>query len=206
MPRTPSADARARLLRATAEILRSEGVEGVTVDAVAQRSGVAKTTLYRHFNGLDGLVFAASAAGVSQNDGPDTGSLKGDLREIQRKYLEIANSPINRGVFTWMLTRSMNNAEAAVLFRQERVQPHGPTTVALQRAIARGELSPTINVELALHLIQGPLISKRIVDNSDLTEAEREALLDMIVGGLRALVSTGTDESDDHKVKRRIKR
>jgi AcrR family transcriptional regulator len=206
MARTPSADARARLLRATAEILLSEGVDGITVDAVAQHSGVAKTTLYRHFNGLDGLVFAAAAAGVSQNEGPDTGSLKGDLREIQRRYLEIANSPINRGVFTWMLTRSMNNTEAAVLFRQERIQPHGPTVVALQRAMARGELSPTINVELAMHLIQGPLISKRIVDNSDLTEAEREALLDMIVGGLQVLGPSGETKSDDDKVKRRIKR
>jgi AcrR family transcriptional regulator len=205
MARTPSADARARLLRATAEILLLEGVDAITVDAVAQRSGVAKTTLYRHFNGLDGLVFAAAAAGVSQNEGPDTGSLKGDLLEIQRKYLENANSPINRGVFTWMLTRSMNNAEAAALFRQERIQPHGPTSVALQRAIARGELSPTINVELAMHLIQGPLISKRIVDNSDLTEAERESLLDMIVGGLQAMVASGTDKSDDDKAKRRIK-
>ena len=54
-----------------------------------------------------------------------------------------------------------------------------PTVIALQRAIARGEIPPTTNVEMALHLIQGPLISKRIVDDSALTEAEFDSLLDM---------------------------
>jgi hypothetical protein len=68
-----------------------------------------------------------------------------------------------------MLTRAMRNADAAALFRKERVQPRGPTVVALQRAIARGEISPTINIEMASHIIQGPLMSKRIVDNAELT-------------------------------------
>jgi AcrR family transcriptional regulator len=185
MARTPSATARASLLRATIELLVEGGIAAVSIEAVARRSGVAKTTLYRQFGGLDALVFAAAAASVSDTDGPDTGSLRGDLREIQRRYLAIASSRINRGVFAWMLTRAMHNADAAELFRKERVQPRGPTVVALQRAIARGEISPMTNLEMAMHIIQGPLISKRIVDNTELTDDEFETLLDMTV---RALV------------------
>jgi AcrR family transcriptional regulator len=184
MSRTPSKTARKKLLQATGEILVEDGIGGVSVEAVARRSGVAKTTLYRHFGGIDGLVFAAVAVRVREADAPDTGSLAGDLREIQRRYLEIASSSINRGLFVWMVTRAMHNPEAAALFRSARVQPRGPTVVALQRAIARGELSPTTDIELAMHVIQGPLISKRIVENSDLTDDEFEALLDMT---LRAL-------------------
>ena len=59
--------------------------------------------------------------------------------------------------------------------------------IALQRAIARGEIPPTTNVEMALHLIQGPLISKRIVDDSALTEAEFDSLLDMTCRALADL-------------------
>jgi AcrR family transcriptional regulator len=195
MARTPSKDARAKLLRATAEILVEEGIDAVSIEAVARRSGVAKTTLYRHFGGIDGLVFAAAAASVSETDGPDTGSLIGDLREIQRHYLYIASSGINRAVFAWMLTRAMRSPEAAALFRRERIQPRGPTVVALQRAVARGELPPTTNIELAMHVIQGPLISKRIVDNSDLTDDEFDILLEMT---FRALVGV-TAERDDRR-------
>ena len=91
MARPPSKAARAKLLRATAKILAEEGIDAVSIEAVARRSGVAKTTLYRHFGGLDGLVFAAAAASVSETGGPDTGSLIGDLREIQQHYLNIAS-------------------------------------------------------------------------------------------------------------------
>lgn len=194
MVRPPSEAARAKLLRATAEILVEEGIGAVSIEAVARRAGVAKTTLYRHFGGIDGLVFAAVAASVSETDGPDTGSLIGDLREIQRHYLDIASSSINREVFAWMLTRAMQSPDAAALFRKERIQPRGPTVVALQRAIARGELPPTTNVELAMHVIQGPLISKRIVDNADVTDDEFGTLLEMTY---RALVDTTTEK--DHR-------
>lgn len=128
-------------------------------------------------------MFAAAAANVRPSDEPDTGSLAGDLRAIQRHYLEIASSSISREVFAWMLTREMQIPDAAASFRRERIQPRGPTLVALQRAIDRGELPPTADIELAMHLIQGPLISKRIVDNSELTDAEFESLLAMTVRG-----------------------
>lgn len=187
--------ARAKVLRATAEILIQEGIGAVSIEAVARRSGVAKTTIYRHFGGLDGLVFAAAAASVSEPDGPDTGSLAGDLREIQRQYLDIASSSINREVFAWMLTRAMSGPEAAAMFRKERVQPRGPTVVALQRAIARGELPPTTNIELAMHVIQGPLISKRIIDDSELTSDEFEALLQMTVHALTGNVGAPREPS-----------
>lgn len=184
MARPPSTAARAELLRATAELLVTEGIAAVSVEAVARRAGVAKTTLYRHFGGIDGLVFAAAAASVSETDGPDTGSLAGDLREIHRCYLEIARSSTNREVFAWMLTRAMQSPEAAALFRRERIQPRGPTVVALQRAIARGELPPTTDVDLAMHVIQGPLISKRIIDDTDLTDDELDALVEMTLSAL----------------------
>ncbi|MFT7649007.1 MAG: AcrR family transcriptional regulator [Candidatus Poriferisodalaceae bacterium] len=186
MARTPSKEARAKMLRATAQILFRDGIGAVTVEAVARRSGVAKTTLYRHFGGLDGLVNATVADNVRQRAGPDTGSLKGDLREIQQNYLDLANSKTNREVFAWMMTRAIEDPAAAAHFRKERSEPRGPTVVALQRAIARGEVSPTIDIELASHVIQGPLMSKRFVDNSELTEDEFEALLDMILGALQS--------------------
>ena len=115
---------------------------------------------------------------------PDTGSLVGDLRAIQQHYLDVASSSASREVFAWMLTRALQSPEAAALFRKERIQPRGPTVVALQRAMARGEIPPTTDVDLAMHVIQGPLISKRIVDDTDLTEGQREALLEMTVRAL----------------------
>jgi len=79
------------------------------------------------------------------------------------------------------MARGIADPDHAALFRQLRVQPRGPTVIALQRAISRGELRPTVNIEMAMHIIQGPFVSKRIVDNTDITSDELETMVDMAI-------------------------
>ena len=190
MARPRSETARRRLLDAALEIVATDSVTAVTADEVARRSGVAKTTLYRHFGSLDGLVFAAVADSVTAREPPDTGTLRGDLEVIHRRYLDVASSRQNRELFAWMVAKSIESAENRELFRRVRVQPRGPTTVALQRAIARGELDADIDVDMAMHIVQGPLISQRIVDNDEVSESDLGRMLDMTV---RALGAAGVD-------------
>ena len=61
--------------------------------------------------------------------------------------------------------------------------------LALQRAIARGELAPDLDMDLAMHVVQGPLISMRIVDDSDVSNGNLEHLIDMTVKALGAVES-----------------
>jgi AcrR family transcriptional regulator len=192
MARPRSEDARRRLITAALEIVATEGVGAVTADAVARRSGVAKTTLYRHFGSTDGLVFATVDESVTAQVPPDTGTLRGDLESIHRRYLDVAASRRSRELFAWMVAKSIESAEHRELFRRARVQPRGPTTVALQRAIARGEVDADIDVDMAMHMIQGPLISQRIVDDSDVSESDLAHMLDMTI---RAL---GVADVNDH--------
>jgi AcrR family transcriptional regulator len=184
MARPRSEAARQHLLDAALAIVATDGVAAVTADAVARRSGVARTTLYRHFGSTDALVFAAVADSVTAQAPPDTGTLRGDLEVIHRRYLDVASSQRSRELFAWMVAKSVESAEHRELFRRARVQPRGPTTVALQRAIARGEIAADIDVDLAMHLIQGPLISQRIVDDRDVSDSELQRMLDMTVRAL----------------------
>jgi AcrR family transcriptional regulator len=186
MARPRSKTAQSKMLKTVRDIILSEGVAACSIEEVSSRSGVAKTTVYRHFGGLTELIFAAIATDVAHSDAPDTGSLRGDLLVIQRGYVELAQQQIVRELFVWMMARAVENATYAELFKMVRVQPNGPTAIALQRAIARGEVSPTIDIDLAMHLIQGPFISKRIVDNSDIGDDEVCAMVDLAV---RALAS-----------------
>ena len=186
MARPPSEAARRRLLDAALEIVATDGVASVTADAVVRRSGVAKTTMYRHFGSTDGLVFAAVAGSVVAQPPADTGTLRGDLEAIHRRYLDVASSKQTRELFAWMIAKSIESAENRELFRRVRIQPRGPTTIALQRAIARGEVDADIDLDMAMHIIQGPLISQRIVDNSDVPESDLERMLDMTVRALGA--------------------
>ncbi len=184
MARPRSVSARNKLIAAAAEILLGEGVGAITAEQVALRSGVAKTTLYRHFGTTDALVFAVVETNVAAMEPPDTGTLRGDLAEIHRAYLDVASLQQNRELFVWMVARTIEDPANRELFRRARVQPRGPTVLALQRAIARGEIDPDLDVEMAMHLIQGPLISMRIVDNSEVSDRDLDTMLDMTVQAL----------------------
>jgi len=172
------------MLDSTKAIIVEQGVSSCTIEEVSSRSGVAKTTIYRHYGGLEELIFAAVAQDISHTTAPDTGSLREDLIEIQRQYVEVARSATVRELFVWMMGRAVTSSAFADLFRGVRVQPRGSTTIALQRAISRGELAPTIDLDMAMHFIQGPFISKRIVDNADITPAEIETMVDMAIRAL----------------------
>jgi AcrR family transcriptional regulator len=184
MARPLSDDAREAMVAGARGIIATEGVHACTVEAVARRTGVAKTTIYRHVGNQDGLVLAALDGMVKASPAPDTGSLRGDLRAIYERYLRVADDPRMRELYWWLITRSAEDREFAERYRRVRVQPTGPTVVAIQRAMARGEVDPTLDVDLAMHLVQGPILHKRFVENEEVTDAELEVLLDQIVAGL----------------------
>src|SRR5450755_1966661 len=74
---------RERVLTSTLDLLTETGLGGLTIDDVSKRSGVAKTTIYRHWPNRSALVIDAC---LRMTDGdeepPDTGSLEGDVRAI----------------------------------------------------------------------------------------------------------------------------
>src|SRR5512137_2691275 len=70
------------VLAATYKLLSEEGLGGVSVDAVSKLSGVAKTTIYRHWPSRSVLLLDACSQMSSKPQPPDTGSLKSDLEML----------------------------------------------------------------------------------------------------------------------------
>ena len=71
-----------KVVRVTLDLLAERGVAGTSVEAIAERSGVAKTTVYRHWPTKAGVVLDAIATCIEPARDPDTGSLPGDLHEL----------------------------------------------------------------------------------------------------------------------------
>src|SRR5262245_58099564 len=79
MARALSPHARAKMLTTATELVLEVGVAGFSVDEVARRSGVAKTTIYRHFPSAKELLVAALDRNLTPPPVPDTGTLRGDI-------------------------------------------------------------------------------------------------------------------------------
>ena len=91
--RTGDVDLRVRhskevVMATTYELLSEEGLAGVTVDAVARRSGVAKTTIYRHWPSREALLLDACAQMGPHFDIPDAGSFPNDLRALAQRVVD----------------------------------------------------------------------------------------------------------------------
>ena len=86
---------RERVLAATLELLTETGLGGVTIDDISKRSGVAKTTIYRHWPDRSAIVIDAC---LRMTDGdeepPDTGSLEGDVRAILTDLAGMLKDPM----------------------------------------------------------------------------------------------------------------
>ena len=79
-PRNPEADR--AILQAAVELLGEVGFSAMSIEGVAARSGVAKTTIYRRFDSKLELVLNALNKSLAIDEVPDTGSLRGDLRAM----------------------------------------------------------------------------------------------------------------------------
>ena len=183
------------MLTATRELIAVEGLDALTIDEVSRRSKVAKTTIYRHFGCGDELVLAAIDDLIEEIEPPDTGSLCGDLRAVVSSYLAITSVPSLRQLFVSMLNRSLVDDEFAAMYQSVKEQRHAPLRIVLQRAIAR-EVSPEIDLELAMHFVQGPFVAKRLIENDDVSDRDVEVLLDFVCRGLAPIgVPMAADEA-----------
>src|SRR5689334_2341417 len=83
MPENPRVRrSRERILASAFALLGETGLGGFSVDEVSRRSGVAKTTIYRHWPTREALVLDAMAGGSEPLEVPETGSLEGDVRAL----------------------------------------------------------------------------------------------------------------------------
>jgi AcrR family transcriptional regulator len=184
MPRPLSQTARTKMIRAAQELLTAQGLDACTVEEIARRSGVAKTTIYRHFGTADELAVAAISEMIEEIDVPDLGSLRSDLRAVVDSFRSIVRQDAFRRLFATMLSRAVSDPEFAKIYDQAQESRHVPLRIAIQRGMARGEVDPEIDVETAMYFVQGPFVAKRLIEIGDLTDREVDAFLDLIVRAL----------------------
>src|SRR5664279_2465064 len=129
---------RDRVLTTTFELLGENGVGGFTVDEVARRSGVAKTTIYRHWPTREALVIDACSQISAEQEAPDTGSLESDVTAILANIAHLLSTARWSSVLPSITDIAERDPEFADI--HSRIQ-HGhaaPLREVLERAAGRG--------------------------------------------------------------------
>jgi AcrR family transcriptional regulator len=191
MARPRSDAARQAALDATVEVLLDAGVDGVTLEEVASRSGVARSTLYRHFGSKEELVALAARRCVIEYPTPDTGSLEGDLRCIFRRLAEDEEAQRIPDLLPMLLDAANRDPEMEALLRAHLAERRRPLRTVLELAQHRGEISPALDLDDAVSIIVGPFTHRRMFDRRAITPEFVETVLAVSVAALRATVPLG---------------
>lgn len=182
--RPRSEEAHKAILNATVELLAEVGFSGLTVEGVAQRAGVGKATIYRRWPSKVPLVVEAYGRLPGMED-VDTGRLADDLKGMLKGYLEaFARTPLS-ALLPSLAGERAHNAELAQVFDPISIQRRMPLMRALERGVARGEIAPEIDLDLAADMIVGPIAVGLFFKGGRIQPKRVGPMVDLALAGLR---------------------
>jgi AcrR family transcriptional regulator len=186
--RPRSEKARTAVLDAAAELLLDRGLAAVSMDAVADRAGVSKATIYRWWPTKESLALDALYTGwaAARPQPRDTGSLRRDLLSLLRPWARLASSRPYGRVIAALLTEVQTDPAFAAEYRQRVVEPRRDQARAIvRRAVERGEIAADTKVEVVLDLLYGPLYHRLLHGHARLNDRFVGDVIDVVLDGIR---------------------
>jgi AcrR family transcriptional regulator len=171
---------------AVLEELAVHGYGRLSIEGVARRAGVGKTTIYRRWDSkLEMVLDVVAAVAVQGIAPPDTGSLRGDLRAVLGAVSLALRHPLALKIVPDLLAEAARSSEIAdTLQTALREAQVGFSGAVLAKAVERGEVEAGTDVQLALDLAVGPLYWRLAVVRTKLPKGYLDALTDRIVAAI----------------------
>jgi len=184
--RPRSEEARLAILRSTLDVLKESGFSDFTIEAVADRAGVGKATVYRWWPNRGALIADAFASSTTTKlRFPDTGSLMTDMSRQMRQLIKVFSSPQGR-IVSAILAAGQEDKELIAAFRERFLMPRRREAYAtLHRGVRRGELRKDVDPNLLLDSLYGPIYMRFLIQHDQLTPQFVDQLCGLVLGGAR---------------------
>ncbi len=175
------------ILVATLELLAEHGYRGTSLDAVAQRAGVGKPTLYRRWPSKQDLVVAALEKHADKVTLPSSGNARERVTQFMEDWWLIATES-EKTTTTSVLASILGDLQRypelgeAIhrgLLSHRRTQMHR----LLQVGIDSGELQPDLDVDLIVDLLFSPLLVRRLVSGGPVSPKAARKIVDIVFDG-----------------------
>ncbi len=179
-PRDPRT--RAAILAAARTLLERGGLTAVTIEAIAQKAGVSRPTIYRYWPNAPAVAMAAfldvtGAPEAARSTRSPYAALRAQLHAVADAFA----SPTGRSVAA-MVAAAQSETELAKAFRNEFIaRNRDATRLLLERCIEDALTAPPADMELALDLIFGPLFYRLLMGHAPITRGFVDRLLDTVI-------------------------
>jgi AcrR family transcriptional regulator len=176
------------ILEATRELLIEVGVRRLTVEGVAARAGVAKTTVYRRWRSKEELALAVLLEMVKEVVAvPDLGNVRDELIAFVNGAVRILGKTLMGRVMQGLVSDLAANEDLGKAFREQIVSMRlAEARRLIERAIARGEVRSDVDVVLVHELLLGPVYYRLLLSGGKLDGRLAERVVDAILPGIRS--------------------
>ncbi|MEV0668187.1 TetR/AcrR family transcriptional regulator [Actinomadura luteofluorescens] len=152
------------MLAAAQDELEAGGYAGLTLEKVAERSGVHLATLYRRWRTVEGLVVdLLGELGKTEIPIPDTGSLKDDLRALALEIAALYRQPRARALVEGVVAAAVRSPEASTAWATVIAERNRLASRIVERAVGRGELPPGTDGIAIISAVGAPLYYRLLV-------------------------------------------
>lgn len=172
---------RTAVIAATLDLLAERGIAATTIEAVADRCGVARTTIYRQWNGQPALVLDAIGAILRPPTDPDTGTLRGDLLALLGGLTDALTTSPAAGLMPALIDAAERDPAFAALHHREATQRHKVVHAAIARGIQRGELPAGTDPAEVLDMVTGPVFYRRYVSVGSVDRDFAQRVVDRVL-------------------------
>jgi AcrR family transcriptional regulator len=168
------------ILKATRELLDEHGVRGLTIEGVAERSGVAKTTIYRRYRDRDELALAVL---IEMSEAfrapPDLGDTRKELLAFVKEATEVI---LRGGVVEGLASEIATNPELSQAYRDRIIKIRwDEIATIIARGVKRGDLRSDTDVRVAHELLIGPLTYRLLFSGLPLNRRHARQVVDAVM-------------------------
>ena len=178
---------RSAVLAATFEELADVGYGEFSIERVAERAGVNKTTVYRRWENKENLILEAMLDHAGDRVAvADTGSLRSDLAALGKDLVADLRDPAVQATARTAASisdRDSDIARASRRFWSTWLELAGEI---IDRAVTRGEAAAPVDPELLLDAIAGPILFRLLLSDEPLDDPFVEHLAQLVSAGATA--------------------
>lgn len=154
---------RTLVLAAAAAVLAEHGLGGFSLEAVAQRADVARSTLYRHWPDRERLLLETIVEHGPAAEDPDTGRIRDDLLAAVGPFSAFVGEPATRAMLLSMLAEAARDPVMADLHQRSTEVRRALLRRIVRRAVARGELPADVDTDQLLDDLAAGVIHRAFV-------------------------------------------
>jgi AcrR family transcriptional regulator len=160
---------------ATVEELSTRDYADISVESIAARAGVHKTTVYRRWGSKAELITQVLVGAASSRiEVPDTGCVASDVRALTQSVQAVLSVPQGAAITRGLIVGAMTSPEIAALMQQFWATRLAAISVIVRNGIQRGQLPAGTEPAPFMHAMAAPLYYQLLVAREPVTELDAD--------------------------------